>query len=71
MAYGGLRIDERYSRAGAEDTVASFVRRNGCHRDVLAVFCLESFCFAPFCLAPFWLASIEDQLVVDFIGEDD
>lgn len=32
IPYGGFKIDERYSRAGAEDTVASFVRRNGCQK---------------------------------------
>ena len=30
--YAGVRVDARYSRAGAEDTVASFVRRNGCQK---------------------------------------
>lgn len=32
IAYGGLSVDARYSRAGAEETVASFVRRNGCQK---------------------------------------
>ena len=32
IPYGGLRVDARYSRAGADDTVASFVRRNGCRK---------------------------------------
>jgi polyhydroxybutyrate depolymerase len=32
IPYGGFKVDERYSRAGAEDTVANFVRRNGCQK---------------------------------------
>jgi len=32
MPYAGFKIDARYSRAGAEDTVATFVRRNGCQK---------------------------------------
>lgn len=32
IPYGGFKIDARYSRTGAEDTVASFVRRNGCQK---------------------------------------
>lgn len=32
IPYGGFKIDARYSRAAAEDTVASFVRRNGCQK---------------------------------------
>jgi polyhydroxybutyrate depolymerase len=32
VAYAGFRVDARYSRAGAEDTVTSFVRRNGCQQ---------------------------------------
>jgi polyhydroxybutyrate depolymerase len=32
IPYAGFKVDARYTRAGAEDTVASFVRRNGCQK---------------------------------------
>jgi polyhydroxybutyrate depolymerase len=33
IPYAGVRVDARYSRAGAEETVTSFVRRNGCRKN--------------------------------------
>jgi poly(3-hydroxybutyrate) depolymerase len=32
IPYAGFKVDARYSRAGAEDTVANFVRRNSCQK---------------------------------------
>ena len=32
VAYGGMQVDARYSRASVEQTVASFARRNGCRK---------------------------------------
>jgi polyhydroxybutyrate depolymerase len=32
VPYAGYKVDARYSRAGAEDTVANLIRRNGCQK---------------------------------------